>query len=70
MTIMPEDTAPYNLAVNLKFNNETSRQIYKQDGANLQLNRPYRLPVDTPLRLTLQPYQVNLFVSRRLGNTY
>lgn len=69
-TVTPENAAPYNVAVNLKYNNNTSSEVYKQDGINLRRNVPYQFRAATPAGVSRQPYQVNLTVSGTYGNTY
>jgi hypothetical protein len=69
-TITPENAAAYNVGVNLKYNNNTSREVYRQDRIELSRNVPYQIRANTPPGTTRQPYQVNLNVSGTFGNTY
>ena len=68
-TITPENNAGYNVALNLKYSDNTAQEVYKQDRINLRRNVPYRFSAFTPAG-TRQPYQVNLTVSGTFGNTY
>lgn len=68
--ITPENAAGYNVAMNLKYNNNTSRQIYNRNGISLRRDVPYEVRANTPVGYTRQPYQVNLTISGTVGNTY
>ena len=60
VTITPTLGTNYDLAVNLKYSDETVDGVYQEDGVTLNLNQPY--VIEAPSRTNQTPYQVNILV--------
>jgi hypothetical protein len=60
VTITPTVGTTYDLAVNLKYNDDTVDGVYQENNATLPLNEPFMIEV--PTRTDQTPYQVNILV--------
>ncbi len=69
-TIVPSDSASYNVAVYLKYSDKTSEQLYKQTSVKLDKGQPLKVSGSPPSNK--QPYQVNIEVggTTKLGHSY
>ncbi len=69
-TIVPSDSASYNVAVYLKYSDKTSDQLYNQK--SIKLDKDHPLKVSGSPRPNTQPYQVNIEVggTTKLGYSY
>ena len=60
VTITPTLGTNYDLAVNLKYSDDTVDGVYQEDGVTLPLTEPY--VIEAPARTGETPYQVNILV--------
>lgn len=68
-TITAENAAHYSISMYLKYNNNTSREVYNSKDVYLALNKPFRIK-GTVASGSKEPYQVNLLIRGDLNNTY
>lgn len=60
VTITPTLGTNYDLAVTLKYSDDTVDGVYQEDGVTLPLTEPY--VIEAPARTGETPYQVNILV--------
>jgi hypothetical protein len=58
VTVMPRDNREYDIAMYLKYPDDTDQQFYREQRINLTANEPITIEV-TPERSDLLPYQIN-----------
>ncbi len=69
-TIVPENSANYDVELNLKYRDNSSSRSYKKDNVAVKFGQPLRV-VGVP-QSRRDPFQVNIFIGglNAIGNTY
>ncbi len=65
--IIPENTANYQVKVNLKYNDGTASEVFS-DKVDMTRMKVFSLPVRSPIQK--QPYQINVVVDGPRHNVY
>ncbi len=70
MTVVSQDGGSFDMRMYLKYSDQTSEQVYNQDGTTLAPGKP--LTIQAKIQGGDQPYQINLFVNgvASMGKTY
>lgn len=68
-TITSEVPENFNIIINFRFANNTTRQVFRRDGARLVGGVPFQIIGDPPTGAA-QPIQINTNISARQGTTY